>query len=116
MALPCLDANGRKVMLIDPEGVYVLKGRNEPGFAVFSQQRMKRFRLNLIQGHDGNLGDVLICGLTGRVIPLETENGILVLRIVRHGGMVNGQAVLPNIMCGNISAAVEAIGEAEGSQ
>ena len=116
MAIPCVDANNNPIMMVDPEGVYIRKGDNEPAFRVFAQLRMKKFGLHLIQGWSGDHMDVLKCQRTGRIIPLSAENGILVLRLNRHGGRINDQRILPDIMAGRSSAAVDVIRDPSGPQ
>jgi len=116
MAIPCVDADNNPIMMVDPEGVYIEKGANEPAFRVFAQLRMKRFGLHLVQGWSGEHTDVLKCQKTGRIIPLSAENGILVLRLNRHGRRINGNSILPDIMAGRSSAAVDVIRDPSGPQ
>ena len=106
-------------MVIDPEGVFLVRKNNEPDFRVFSQLRLKRFHLNLVQGHTGDM-DALVCQLTGRVIPLHTENAILVLRTADHSMEEDEQTyaigLLQHIVGGRSSAAMEVTSEPSGSQ
>ena len=119
MTVPATDAMGNKVMIIDPEGVFLVKEVDGPDFRVFSQLRLKRFHLNLVQGHTGDT-DALVCQLTGRVIPLHTENAILVLRMADHSMEDDERAyatgLLQHVVGGRSSAAVEVTGEPSGSQ
>ena len=116
MAIPCVDADNNPIMMVDPEGVYIKKGVDEPAFRVFAQLRLKTFGLHLIQGWSEDQMDVLRCQKTGRIIPLSAENGILVLRLNGHGGRINGNGILPDIMAGRSSAAVDVIWDPSGPQ
>jgi len=68
------------MLLVDPEGVFLLKQQNAPDFRILAQQRMKKFGCRLIQSFEGTNLDVIECTRSGVLIPLRTDNGILVCK------------------------------------
>ena len=101
----CVDINGNTVLLVDPEGVYMIKGKSAPDFRIFGQQRMKSFGCRLVQCYDGHDLDVLECKYTGIIVPLKTENGILVLSTKKNDLKVKS-VILKDIMTKRHSALI----------
>jgi hypothetical protein len=60
--------------------VYLKEAVNQAGFRIFGQQRLTRFGFNLQQNDVEHGGDILNYNNGLKVIPLETNGGILTLR------------------------------------
>jgi hypothetical protein len=103
MVIHVRDSNGKSVILIDPEGVYVVKMENVPEFRILGQQRMKSFGCRLVQCYKGTQTDVIECMRSGISVPLLTENGILVVSTETNVSTVS-QQTLSNILRGSMSA------------
>jgi hypothetical protein len=80
MVVEALDKEGNRVVMFDPSAVYLKEAVNQAGFRIFGQQRLKRFGFNLQQNDNGHGGDILNYQNGLKVIPLETNGGILTLR------------------------------------
>jgi hypothetical protein len=74
--------NGRFACPLDPEGVSLERGPEEPEFRVFAQQLMKQKKVRLVQRWSYTPLDVLECMETKELFPLSAENSILVLNTV----------------------------------
>ena len=103
MVIHVRDSNGKSVILIDPEGVYVVKMENVPEFRILGQQRMKSFGCRLVQCYKGTQDDVIECIRSGVSVPLLSEKGILVVSTETNVSTVS-QDTLDNILRGSISA------------
>ena len=70
---------GKQVLMVDPQGVYVTGGSR---LRIFSKSRLRAF--GLVVRATGKITDAetLVCIRSGRVIPLEEDNGITVVRTV----------------------------------
>ncbi len=80
MVVEALDKEGKRVMMFDPSAVYLKEAVNQAGFKIFGQQRLKRFGFNLQQNDNEHGGEILNYQNGLKVIPLETNGGILTLR------------------------------------
>ena len=79
MTIKTKDIEGNYVLLVDPEGVYLEVGNDEPDFRVLGQQIMKKLGVRLVQCWDYGDVDVLECMSSKTIVPLRTLNSILVL-------------------------------------
>ena len=107
LAVKVIDSNGKSTVIIDPEGVYMLKTVESPEFRVLAQQQMKHFGCRLIQSHNGTDIDVIECVRSGVCIPLLTQNGILVCKTgMKHNvdSPVVLESSLQQVMKGHKSA------------
>ena len=82
MVVEALDKEGNRVVMFDPSAVYLKEAVNQAGFRIFGQQRLKRFGFNLQQNDNEHGGDILNYQNGRKVIPLETNGGILTLRTI----------------------------------
>jgi hypothetical protein len=85
MLISALDEEGRQVFMVDTSGVYLNKPQSLQ-LRIFSQQRMKGVGFDLVQNKYGDGDDFLVYrtqsgkgNAKDTVIPLQTDDGILVL-------------------------------------
>jgi hypothetical protein len=71
MVVQASDCQGNKVVMYDPSAVFLYEAVDQAGFRIFGQQRLKKFGFNLQQNDQNN---------DTKIIPLETNRGILTLR------------------------------------
>jgi hypothetical protein len=83
MIIQVLTSTGTPMLLIDPEGVFMIPRNNVPEFRLMGQQRLKSFGVRLVQCFNHTDQDVLECMTSGVIIPLITHGGILVVKHTR---------------------------------
>ncbi len=83
--------------LMDPDGVYLSAGPNQPNFRVMSTQRLKSYAVRLVQCWKGSNDDILQDRFSKEVLPLKEEEpegkSILVIETVKMSAMSNPKQV-----------------------
>jgi hypothetical protein len=79
MTIKTKDIEGNYVLIVDPEGVYLEVGEDEPDFRVLGQQIIKKLGVRLAQCWDCGDVDVLECMTSNTIVPLRTLNSMIVL-------------------------------------
>ena len=105
-------SDGKQVFIVDPCAVLLESKPGDPQFTVFAQQRLKKRGLPLKQNYMGTKDDVLYCERNDRIVLLQEDNGILVLkkgkRCASHMKTVGSLAeLLKDIEAGKASPIVD---------
>ena len=83
--------------LMDPDGVYLSAGPNQPNFRVLSAQRLKSYGVRTVQCFKGSNDDVLQDLFPKEVLPLKEEGpegkSILVIETIKIAAMSNPKQV-----------------------
>ena len=102
--------------LIDPDGVYLSAGKNQPNFRVMSAQRLKSYGVRLVQCFKGTERDVLQDRVSKEVLNLDDEGpkgkSILVIKTMKISVSPNIKQIkriADSIMKKNQSAMVSSI-------